>query len=282
MSGGQKQRIQLARAVYQEADIYLLDDPLSAVDAHTGAIIFKDCVRSTLLNKTVILVTYQVEFLPAVDLILLPIDREILQSGSYSELAAAGSAFADLVSAHEETMNLHGDHVGGGSSGSSGEYDVIEMKQNLDRKQSKGQVAAGENENQLVKKEERETGDTGTTPYWDYLSQANGLLYLFGAAFVVGIFLVGQLMSNWWMASNVEKPGITMVRLVGVYAVINLGSGGFVALRTVFSYAMGMTASKVLYGRLMTSVFSSPMSFFDSTLLWEDSESSIIRPSNPR
>lgn len=41
MSGGQKQRIQLARAVYQDADIYLLDDPFSAVDAHTGSSIFK-------------------------------------------------------------------------------------------------------------------------------------------------------------------------------------------------------------------------------------------------
>ncbi|MCH99944.1 multidrug resistance ABC transporter family protein [Trifolium medium] len=71
MSGGQKQRIQLARSVYYDADIYLLDDPFSAVDAHTAAILFNDCVMTALRKKTVILVTHQVEFLSQVDSILV-------------------------------------------------------------------------------------------------------------------------------------------------------------------------------------------------------------------
>ncbi|GFP82780.1 ABC transporter c family member 8 [Phtheirospermum japonicum] len=71
MSGGQKQRIQLARAVYNDADIYLLDDPFSAVDAHTAATLFNDCVMTALAKKTVILVTHQVEFLNHVDKILI-------------------------------------------------------------------------------------------------------------------------------------------------------------------------------------------------------------------
>jgi ABC-type bacteriocin/lantibiotic exporter with double-glycine peptidase domain len=71
MSGGQKQRIQLARAVYNDADIYLLDDPFSAVDAHTAATLFNDCVMTCLEKKTVILVTHQVEFLSSVDNILV-------------------------------------------------------------------------------------------------------------------------------------------------------------------------------------------------------------------
>ncbi|KAI5396743.1 ATP-binding cassette sub- C member 8, variant 2 [Lathyrus oleraceus] len=71
MSGGQKQRIQLARAVYNDADIYLLDDPFSAVDAHTAAILFNECVMTALREKTVILLTHQVEFLSEVDTILV-------------------------------------------------------------------------------------------------------------------------------------------------------------------------------------------------------------------
>ncbi|EOY27090.1 Multidrug resistance protein ABC transporter family [Theobroma cacao] len=70
MSGGQKQRIQLARAVYDDADIYLLDDPFSAVDAQTAAVLFNDCVMAALGKKTVVLVTHQVEFLSKVDRIL--------------------------------------------------------------------------------------------------------------------------------------------------------------------------------------------------------------------
>ncbi|GJT46811.1 ABC transporter C family member 8-like protein isoform X1 [Tanacetum coccineum] len=79
MSGGQKQRIQLVRAVYNDADIYLLDDPFSAVDAHTAATLFNDCVITSLEKKTVILVTHQLEFLSSVDNIL----GEVLFSENY-------------------------------------------------------------------------------------------------------------------------------------------------------------------------------------------------------
>lgn len=98
LSGGQKQRVQLARALYQDADIYLLDDPFSAVDAHTGSELFKvrlshsiidfmfllidyglkfinmamqEYILTALEDKTVVFVTHQVEFLPSADLILV-------------------------------------------------------------------------------------------------------------------------------------------------------------------------------------------------------------------
>ncbi|MFS7942650.1 putative ABC-type xenobiotic transporter [Helianthus anomalus] len=70
LSGGQKQRIQLARSVYQDSDIYLLDDVFSDVDAHTGSQIFKECVRGVLRDKMILPVTHQVDFLHDVDLIL--------------------------------------------------------------------------------------------------------------------------------------------------------------------------------------------------------------------
>ncbi|CAI0546371.1 unnamed protein product [Linum tenue] len=71
LSGGQKQRIQLARALYQDADIYLLDDPFSAVDAHTATSLFNEYVMEALARKTVFLVTHQVDFLPAFDAVLV-------------------------------------------------------------------------------------------------------------------------------------------------------------------------------------------------------------------
>ena len=71
LSGGQKQRIQLARALYQNADIYLLDDPFSAVDAHTATNLFNEYIMQGLAGKTVLLVTHQVDFLPAFDSVLL-------------------------------------------------------------------------------------------------------------------------------------------------------------------------------------------------------------------
>uniref|UniRef100_A0A0D9W8R5 ABC transporter domain-containing protein n=1 Tax=Leersia perrieri TaxID=77586 RepID=A0A0D9W8R5_9ORYZ len=71
MSGGQKQRIQIARAVYKDADIYLLDDPFSAVDPQTGRHLYKKCLMGVLRDKTVLYVTHQVEFLADADLIMI-------------------------------------------------------------------------------------------------------------------------------------------------------------------------------------------------------------------
>ncbi|KAF3817860.1 hypothetical protein GH733_013147 [Mirounga leonina] len=61
LSGGQRQRISLARAVYSNHEIYLLDDPLSAVDAHVGKHVFEECIKKTLRGKTIVLVTHQLQ-----------------------------------------------------------------------------------------------------------------------------------------------------------------------------------------------------------------------------
>ncbi|RVX14876.1 ABC transporter C family member 3 [Vitis vinifera] len=106
LSGGQKQRIQIARALYQNADIYLFDDPFSAVDAHTGTHLFKECLLGLLGSKTVIYVTHQVEFLPAADLILVMKDGRITQAGKYNEILNSGTDFMELVAAHKTVIIL--------------------------------------------------------------------------------------------------------------------------------------------------------------------------------
>lgn len=86
LSGGQKARINLARAVYRKADIYLLDDPLSAVDSHVGKNIFKQCVLRFLKNKTVLLVTHQIQHLHRVENIIVMSSGQVKAIGSYQEL----------------------------------------------------------------------------------------------------------------------------------------------------------------------------------------------------
>uniref|UniRef100_A0A8D2JJF9 ATP binding cassette subfamily C member 2 n=1 Tax=Sciurus vulgaris TaxID=55149 RepID=A0A8D2JJF9_SCIVU len=96
LSGGQKQRVSLARATYQNADIYILDDPLSAVDAHVGKHIFNKVLGPNgLLNgKTRLLVTHSIHFLPQVDQIVVVGNGTILEKGSYSDLLAKKGVFA--------------------------------------------------------------------------------------------------------------------------------------------------------------------------------------------
>ncbi|VAI82716.1 unnamed protein product [Triticum turgidum subsp. durum] len=97
LSGGQKQRVQLARALYQNADIYLLDDPFSAVDAHTATSLFNEYVMSALSEKTVLLVTHQVDFLPIFDSILFMSHGEVIRSAPYQDLLADCEEFKDLI-----------------------------------------------------------------------------------------------------------------------------------------------------------------------------------------
>lgn len=102
MSGGQKQRIALARAVYANADIYLMDDPLSAVDAHVGKHIFDHIMGSSglLAGKTRILVTHSVSFLPQIDMIYVMTNGTISESGNYRSLLNQKGAFSEFLVQH--------------------------------------------------------------------------------------------------------------------------------------------------------------------------------------
>ncbi|KAH8267412.1 hypothetical protein KR018_000796 [Drosophila ironensis] len=107
LSGGQKQRISLARAVYSDADLYLLDDPLSAVDAHVGKHIFEEVIgpKGILARKSRILVTHGVTFLPQVDSIYVMKGGEISESGTFDQLVKNKGAFADFIIQHLQDGN---------------------------------------------------------------------------------------------------------------------------------------------------------------------------------
>ncbi|KRF85621.1 multidrug resistance-associated protein 1 isoform X6 [Drosophila virilis] len=102
LSGGQKQRISLARAVYHNADLYLLDDPLSAVDSHVGKHIFEEVIgpKGMLAKKTRVLVTHGITFLPQTDKIYVMKMGEISENGTYAELLKNRGAFADFLMQH--------------------------------------------------------------------------------------------------------------------------------------------------------------------------------------
>ncbi|NXS26250.1 MRP3 protein, partial [Pomatostomus ruficeps] len=99
LSGGQRQRVSLARAVYSSSDIFLLDDPLSAVDSHVAKHIFDKVIGpdGVLKGKTRILVTHGISFLPQVDHIIVLVDGRISEMGSYQDLLKQNKAFAEFL-----------------------------------------------------------------------------------------------------------------------------------------------------------------------------------------
>uniref|UniRef100_A0A0E0BFH7 ABC transporter C family member 13 n=2 Tax=Oryza glumipatula TaxID=40148 RepID=A0A0E0BFH7_9ORYZ len=263
LSGGQKQRVQLARALYQNADIYLLDDPFSAVDAHTASSLFNEYVMGALSDKTVLLVTHQVDFLPVFDSILLMSDGEIIQSAPYQDLLACCEEFQDLVNAHKDTigvsdinnMPLH-------------RAKEISTKETDDIHGSRyGESVKPSQADQLIKIEEREIGDTGLKPYTLYLRQNKGFLYASLAVISQIIFICGQISQNSWMAANVENPSVSTLRLIVVYIAIGVCSMIFLISRSLCIVVLGMQTSRSLFSQLLNSLFRAPMCFYDSTPL---------------
>ncbi|GIL72743.1 hypothetical protein Vretimale_4441 [Volvox reticuliferus] len=102
LSGGQKHRVALARATYTAADIYLLDDPLSAVDAHVGRHLFDECICGLLEDKTRLLVTHQLQYLPSADLVVVMAGGAVQHVGTYDELVSRGVDFHQFVKETEE------------------------------------------------------------------------------------------------------------------------------------------------------------------------------------
>nr|POE55389.1 abc transporter c family member 8 [Quercus suber] len=267
MSGGQKQRIQLARAVYNDADIYLLDDPFSAVDAHTAAILFNDCVMAALENKTVILVTHQVEFLSEVDKILVMKDGQITQSGSYEELLTAGAAFEQLVNAHRDVIT----GLGPSNDETQEETQMLdkpEMSQgsSFTKENSEGEIAVnGLPGVQLTEEEETEINDVGWKPFWDYIIVSKGLPLLFLSIVTQSGFVALQAAATYWLALGIQIPKITSGILIGVYTAISTLSAVFVYLMSFFAAHFGLKASKAFFTGFTNAVFKAPMLFFDST-----------------
>ncbi|CAM6031929.1 unnamed protein product, partial [Sphagnum compactum] len=102
LSGGQKARINLARAVYRKVSIYLLDDPLSAVDTHVGRHLFEECVQRYLKGNTVILITHQLQYLANADQIVIMEHGSVKATGTYDQLKDSGLDFAKLLDSSEE------------------------------------------------------------------------------------------------------------------------------------------------------------------------------------
>ncbi|KAL5700039.1 Canalicular multispecific organic anion transporter 2 [Ranunculus cassubicifolius] len=278
LSGGQKQRVQIARALYQDSDVYLFDDPFSAVDAHTGTHLFKECLLGLLASKTIIYVTHQVEFLPSADLILVMKDGTITQSGRYEDILNSGTDFMELVGAHKKALsNLSSEETGPESENlktieetSSAEYGTM-----VEHKEEKTVEVANkdgivEPKSQLVQEEEREKGKVGYDVYWRYITTAyKGLL----APLILGaqiLFQILQIASNYWMTwatpvSKDVKPPVEGSTLILVYVALAMGSSIFVLLRSVLLATAGYKTATILFNKMHRCIFRAPMSFFDAT-----------------
>ncbi|KAF9200744.1 hypothetical protein BGZ49_009020, partial [Haplosporangium sp. Z 27] len=269
LSGGQKQRVSLARAAYQDADIYLLDDPLSAVDAHVDQHLWRSLIgpAGLLKNKTRILVTHGIHHLDNVDQIVVIKDGVISETGGYHELMESKDAFYQLIM--EYSVREKKKHVSVGKeeiiSAKVGEVVVIKEEIKPKPESAKKEKAKGG----LIGAEKMESGTIGWKVYLDYAKAVSIHNTLF-CLFLYGFGQACQISTNFWLRYWVSADERGDERSIAYYL------GGYSILVAIFlvvdvanSYmanvVCGLRGATTLYNRLLSRVLRMPMSFFDTT-----------------
>ena len=269
LSGGQKQRIQLARAVYQDADVYLLDDVFSAVDAHTGSDIFRDCVRGALRDKTVLLVTHQLDFLRNAHAIYVMRDGAVAQSGRYHDLLRTGTDFAALVAAHESSMELVESAAPGPSPSPAGNLPLSRQPSSAPKEResasSNGDIKTAKASSRLIKAEERASGHVSFTVYRQYMTEAWGW---WGLMLVLAVSVAWQgstMAADYWLAYQTSGDAFRPALFIKVYAIIAAVSVVIVTVRSLLVATIGLDTANIFFRQVLSTILHAPMSFFDTT-----------------
>uniref|UniRef100_A0A6Q2Z876 ABC-type glutathione-S-conjugate transporter n=1 Tax=Esox lucius TaxID=8010 RepID=A0A6Q2Z876_ESOLU len=292
LSGGQKQRVSLARAVYRKADIYLLDDPLSAVDAHVGQHIFDKVIgpKGVLRDKTRVLVTHGMSFLPQADLILVLVEGEITESGSYQELLSRHGAFADFI--HTFASNDRKESI---TEAPMSDIDEEQIPEDLGKLTEVDKARTG----RVSFEQELENNYTIThlspparcslinMPSFLPFTYCKGsqtmvpVMYMeyfktIGMAFIIPIVFLyafqqgASLAYNYWLSLWADEPIVNGTQIdtdmkLAVYGALGFAQGIAIFGTTVAISVGGIIASRHLHMDLLKNVLHSPMSFFETT-----------------
>uniref|UniRef100_A0A8R7VE48 ABC transmembrane type-1 domain-containing protein n=1 Tax=Triticum urartu TaxID=4572 RepID=A0A8R7VE48_TRIUA len=185
---------------------------------------------------------------------------EVIQSAPYHDLLADCEEFKGLLNAHKNTIGVS--DLNSNISPQRSKEVSIKETDGIHTKSVKPSLV-----DQLIKKEERGTGDAGVKPYMLYLRQNKGFLYLSFCIISHMIFIAGQISQNSWMAANVQNPHVTTLKLISVYIIIRVSSIFFFLSRSLSGVVLGIQTSRSLFFELLNLLFRASMSFFDSTPL---------------
>lgn len=252
LSGGQRARISLARAVYSNAEVYLLDDVLSAVDAHVGKSIIRDVIRGMLSDKTVILATNAINVLRYAGEIILLQGGEIAERGSYKEVMENESELARLINEHSSDLTHEEDTPKRRSS-------VVSNK------------SAKEDEvDKPDRREVRAKGQVKLRVYLEYFKACNFpmiILYVFIYAGNVTCNIGANYILKYWSEINLDKGhNSSILFYLTIYAITGISGAAcmLAAALIMWSYCV-IRGSKYFHDKMARSVLRSPMQFFETT-----------------
>ncbi|KAH8394539.1 hypothetical protein KR215_004307 [Drosophila sulfurigaster] len=287
LSGGQKARISLARSVYRKADIYLLDDPLSAVDTHVGRHLFDQCMRGYLRNEIVLLVTHQLQFLEQADMIVILDKGKISAKGTYESMCKSGLDFAQMLTDPSKKDE--------GSNEGPEKRKLSQVSSNLRSRQNSvssltSTVESVVMESPMQTQEGRTEGQIGMGLYKKYFA-ANGYgLFIIFAFFLIGAQVLGSggdIFLSYWVNKNEGTDSDTdtetnslisrlrrsfMPRInndtdpVDIYwfTGINVLVIVFSLVRSVLFFHLAAKSSTTLHNKMFQGVTRAAMNFFNT------------------
>ncbi|KAI6782442.1 Oligomycin resistance ATP-dependent permease-like protein [Emericellopsis cladophorae] len=250
ISGGQKQRLNIARAIYFDSDIILMDDPLSAVDAHVGRHIFDNAILGLLGDKCRILATHQLWVLNRCDRIVWMENGKIQAVDTFEALMRDHKGFQVLM-----------------------ETTAVEKKE--DKKADEEEEDADEGEKKTKKKGgalmQQEERAQASVPWSVYAAYARASGSIWNAPFAVFLLLLSQganiITSLWLSYWTSDKFGLNNGTYIGIYAALGASQAILMYAFSVYLSVIGTTASKIMLRDAVTRVLRAPMAFFDTTPL---------------
>lgn len=262
LSGGQKARIALARAVYRQADIYLFDDPLAAVDAQVGKLLMDKCFHRLLAGKMRILVTHHVQLLKSVDKLLLLEGGTITQQGTYEKLK-------DVIT-HHAALDLE-----------AIEADKQQVKRVLSQVDRTSKLSKGEEQKDTVDDSEDPNAEQqlqGAVSYDTYKAYFRALGAPFLVCLVLSMFVFARgcqalmdiFISRWstWEEergyNSLDDDEAARTRMVIYYSVLLLFTLALFLLRTFGFFFMCLRISLKLHDQLYHGIIRAWMYFFNA------------------
>lgn len=270
ISGGQKQRVSMARAVYSNSDVYVFDDPLSALDAHVARQVFEKCIKGELRGKTRVLVTNQLHFLSQVDRIILVHEGTVKEEGTFEDLSNNGMLFQKLmenagkmeeyVEEKEEVETT--DHMTSKPVANGAVNDLPKSASNA--------IKPKEGKSVLIKQEERETGVVSLNVLRRYKNALGGLwvvMILFSCYVLTEVLRVlsSTWLSHWTNRSGPKVHGAGYYNLV--YALLSFGQVLVTLTNSYWLIISSLYAARRLHEAMLNSILRAPMVFFHTNPL---------------
>ena len=277
LSGGQKQRVSLARAVYQDSDVYFLDDTLSAVDAHVGQHIYQEVIgpNGLLKNTTRIFVTHNLNYLSDSNYIAMFDHGTIVEQGEYNAVLRNNGEIAHLIDTFVTTG--HGASEDKNETPDLMSPEEIDLPPEMKRLKSATGMPPPPKAGTIIDEEKADTGRVNMKVVYIYIKSIGVMLSCFIMVFYVLTYIASGGTSVWlayWSNQNVahmntSNPNITadpqLPLYLGVYALLGLIQGIF-TLASAYFFAIGaIYASRDLHKLLLLNIVRLPMSFFDKT-----------------